>query len=417
MSKLSVMKLSKRAAGIQASPTLAITAKAKKLKAEGKDVVGFGAGEPDFDTPQHVKDAAIAALNAGFTKYTPSAGTPDLREAIAEKLKAENGLDVTPAQVVVSNGAKHSIQNALYALLNDGDEVIIPAPYWVSYPEMVKLAGGVPIIIDTLEEDQFRLNPKVLEHLCSPKAKLLILCSPSNPTGAMYHEKDLRALLDVVVKKDLLVLSDEIYEKLTYGGAKHISFASLSPEAASRTITINGLSKAYSMTGWRLGYAAGPLEVMKAIDNLQSHSASNPVSFAQKGGTAAIKGPQDAVETMRAEFQKRRDAMLHALKGIPGVTCIVPEGAFYAFPNISAYFDRHLDGKPIRNSTDFAALLLEDSLVAVVPGTDFGAPDYMRLSYATDMGSIVKGLERITAFCAKLKPLEAPAEAEPVVAG
>jgi aspartate aminotransferase len=412
--KLAVIKLSKRAAGIQPSPTLAITAKAKKLKEEGKDVVGFGAGEPDFDTPQHIKDAAVAALAAGFTKYTPSAGTADLRAAIAEKLKADNGIDVTPAQVVVSNGAKHSIQNALYALLNDGDEVIIPSPYWVSYPEMVKLAGGVPVIIDTLEEDQFRLNPKVLERLCSPKAKLLILCSPSNPTGAMYHEKDLRALLDVVVKKDLLVLSDEIYEKLTYGGAKHVSFASLSPEALQRTITINGFSKAYSMTGWRLGYAAGPLEVMKAIDNLQSHAASNSVSFAQKGGTAAVKGPQDAVEAMRAEFQKRRDVMIHALSGIPGVSCIVPEGAFYAFPNISAYFDMQLNGRAIKNSTDFAALLLDEDLVAVVPGADFGAPDYIRLSYATDMGSIVKGLERITAFCAKLKPLER--EPEPALA-
>lgn len=411
MSKLAVMKLSKRAAGIQPSPTLAITAKAKALKDEGKDVVGFGAGEPDFDTPQHIKEAAIDALNKGFTKYTPAAGTPDLRKAIAEKLKADNGIDVTPAQVVVSNGAKHSIQNALYALLNEGDEVIIPAPYWVSYPEMVKLAGGVPIIIDTLEEDDFRLNPAVLDRLCSPKAKLLILCSPSNPTGSMYHEKHLRALLEVVVKKDLLVLSDEIYEKLTYGGAKHISFASLSPEAATRTLTVNGFSKVYSMTGWRLGYCAGPLEVMKAIDNLQSHAASNPVSFAQKGAVAALKGTQEPVEKMRQEFEKRRDAMVHALKAIPGVSCIVPEGAFYAFPNISAYFDMQLNGRVIKNSTDFAALLLDEELVAVVPGADFGALDYIRLSYATDMGSIVKGLERITAFCAKLKPAEKAAEA------
>jgi aspartate aminotransferase len=275
---------------------------------------------------------------------------------------------------------------------------------------MVKLAGGVPVIIDTVEDDQFRLNPHVLERLCSPKAKVLILCSPSNPTGAMYHEEHLRALLEVVLKKDLIVISDEIYEKLIYGGVKHVSFASLSPEAAARTITINGMSKAYSMTGWRLGYAAGPLEVMKAIDNLQSHAASNPVSFAQKGGVAAVTGPQDAVEAMRKEFEKRRDAMIHALKGIPGVTCIVPEGAFYAFPNVSAYFDLQLKGKVIKNSTDFAAALLEEDLVAVVPGADFGAPEYIRLSYATDMGTIVKGLERITAFCAKLKPVEKAAE-------
>jgi aspartate aminotransferase len=271
-----LVKLSKKAAGIQPSPTLAITAKAKKLKAEGKDVVGFGAGEPDFDTPQHIKDAAIAALNAGFTKYTVSAGIEELRVAIAEKLKNENRIEVAANQIVVSNGAKHSIQNALYAVLNEGDEVIIPAPYWVSYPEMVKLAGGVPIIVDTLEEDQFRLSAKVLERMISPRTKMLILCSPSNPTGAMYHEEHLRELLKVVIKKDLTVLSDEIYEKLIYGDVKHISFASLGNEAANRTITINGMSKAYSMTGWRIGYAAGPLEVMKAIDNLHHADIIQP---------------------------------------------------------------------------------------------------------------------------------------------
>ena len=406
-----MIKLSRKAAGIQPSPTLAITAKAKKLKAEGKDVVGFGAGEPDFDTPEHIKAAAIDALGKGFTKYTPAAGTEDLRAAIAEKLTNENHVPTTPAQVVVSNGAKHSLQNAFYALLNEGDEVIIPAPYWVSYPEMVKLAGGVPVIVGTLEEDQFRLSPRLLERMISPRTRALVLCSPSNPTGAMYHEEHLRALLEVVVKKDLVVIADEIYEKLIYGGAKHVSFASLSAEALARTITVNGFSKAYSMTGWRLGYAAGPAEEMKAIDNLQSHAASNPVSFAQKGGTQALKGSQAEVEVMRAEFQKRRDVMVHALRAIPGVTCIEPEGAFYAFPNVSAYFDLQLRGKVIKDSTDFAAALLEEDLVAVVPGADFGAPDYIRLSYATDMGSIVKGLERITAFCAKLKPVAAAPEA------
>jgi len=404
-----MIRISKRAAGIQPSPTLAITAKAKRLKAEGKDVVGFGAGEPDFDTPDHIKDAAIAALKAGFTKYTPSAGTDDLRSAIAAKLGRENHIEVTPGQVVVSNGAKHSLQNIFTALLNDGDEVIIPAPYWVSYPEMVKLAGGVPVIVDTLEEDQFRLNARVLERMVSPRTRVLVLCSPSNPAGTMYHEADLRALLEVVVKKDLTVVSDEIYEKLVYGGAKHVSFASLSKEALARTITVNGLSKAYSMTGWRLGYAAGPVEVMKAVDNLQSHAASNPVSFAQKGGTAAVTGPQDAVEAMRKEFGERRDLMVHALRAIPGVTCVEPEGAFYCFPNVSAYFDMQINGRTVRNSTDFAAILLEEELVAVVPGVDFGAPDHVRLSYATDRGSIVKGLERLTAFCAKLKPQQAAA--------
>ncbi len=402
-----MIKISKRAAGIQPSPTLAITAKAKKLKAEGKDVVGFGAGEPDFDTPDHIKQAAAAALQSGFTKYTASAGIDELRAAIAAKLKNDNRIEVAPSQVVVSNGAKHSLQNLFSALLNDGDEAIIPAPYWVSYPEMVKLAGGVPVIVDTLEDDQFRLNPRMLERAAGSRARLLVLCSPSNPTGAMYHEEHLKALLEVAIRKDLIVIADEIYEKLVYGGARHVSFASLSPEAAARTITVNGFSKAYSMTGWRLGYAAGPAEVMKAVDNLQSHAASNPVSFAQKGAVAAVTGPQDAVETMRREFEQRRDMMVRALRAIPSVTCVEPEGAFYCFPNVSAYFDTQINGRTLRNSTDFAAALLEEDLVAVVPGADFGAPDYIRLSYATDRGTIVKGLERLTAFCAKLKPARA----------
>ena len=406
-----MIKLSRKAAGIQPSPTLAITAKAKKLKAEGKDVVGFGAGEPDFDTPAPIKAAAIEALNKGFTKYTASAGIDELRKAIADKLKHDNNIEVAPSQVVVSNGAKHSLQNAFYALLNEGDEVIIPSPYWVSYPEMVKLAGGVPVVVATLEENEFRLSPKVLERMVSPRTRVLVLCSPSNPTGSMYHEEHLRALLEVVVKKDLVVIADEIYEKLIYGAAKHVSFASLSAEALARTITVNGFSKAYSMTGWRLGYAAGPAEVMKAIDNLQSHAASNPVSFAQKGAVVAVTGDQTAVETMRAEFLKRRDVMVHALRAIPGVSCVEPEGAFYAFPNMSAYFGMEINGRVLKDSTDFAAALLDEDLVAVVPGADFGAPDHIRLSYATDMGSIVKGLERLTAFCAKLKAVPAPAEA------
>jgi aspartate aminotransferase len=406
-----MIKLSKRAAGIQASPTLAITAKAKKLKAEGKDVLAFGAGEPDFDTPDHIKQAAIAAINAGFTKYTASAGTDELRAAIAAKLKADNGIDVTPAQVVVSNGAKHSLQNAFYALLNDGDEVIIPAPYWVSYPEMVKLAGGTPVIVDTLEDDEFRLNPKVLERMISPKTRILVLCSPSNPTGSMYHEQHLRALLEVVVKKDILVISDEIYEKLIYGSAKHVSFASLSAEALARTVTINGLSKSASMTGWRIGYAAGPVELMKAIDNLQSHSASNPVSISQKAALAAFTGDQAPVEKMRVEFEKRRDVMVNGLNAIDGVSCIMPEGAFYAFPNVSKHFGKQLNGKVIKNSTDFAALFLDEDLVAVVPGADFGAPDYIRFSYATDLATIEKGIARLKVFCAKLQAVPEAAQA------
>jgi aspartate aminotransferase len=399
-----MMKLSNRAAGIQPSPTLAITAKAKKLKAEGKDVLAFGAGEPDFDTPDHIKQAAIAAINAGFTKYTPSAGTDELRKAIADKLKADNGIDVTQGQVVVSNGAKHSLQNIFFALLNDGDEVIIPAPYWVSYPEMVKLAGGVPVIVNTEEADEFRLSPQRLESLVTPKTKILVLCSPSNPTGSMYHEKHLRALLEVVVKKGLTVVADEIYEKLVYAGAKHVSFASLSPEALSHTVTVNGLSKSASMTGWRIGYAAGPVDVMKAIDNLQSHAASNPVSISQKAAVAAFLGDQAPVEKMRVEFEKRRNVMVKGLNAIDGVSCIMPEGAFYAFPNVSKHFGKQVNGKLIKDSTDFAAAFLDEDLVAVVPGADFGAPDYIRFSYATDLATIEKGLERLKSFVAKLTP-------------
>jgi aspartate aminotransferase len=404
-----MIKLSRRAAGIQPSPTLAITAKAKKLKAEGKDVLAFGAGEPDFDTPDHIKQAAIAAINAGFTKYTASAGTDELRAAIAAKLKKDNGIEVTQGQVVVSNGAKHSLQNAFYALLDDGDEVIIPSPYWVSYPEMVKLAGGVPVIVETKEADEFRLSAAALEAAISPRTRILVLCSPSNPTGSMYHEAHLRAVLEVVVKRDLLVISDEIYEKLIYAGARHISFASLSAEALARTITVNGLSKSASMTGWRIGYAAGPVEVMKAIDNLQSHSASNPVSISQKAALAAFVGDQAPVERMRAEFEKRRNVMVAGLNAIEGVTCIMPEGAFYAFPNVSKHFGKQLGGKVIKDSTDFAALFLDEDLVAVVPGADFGAPDYIRFSYATDLATIEKGIARLKAFCAKLAPVKAAA--------
>lgn len=400
-------KMSSKALSIQASPTLAITAKANQLKAEGKDVVGFGAGEPDMDTPDFIKAAAQEAIQKGFTKYTPSAGIMDLRKAIAEKLAKENGITVEPSQVVVSNGAKHSIANVCQAVLNEGDEVIIPAPYWVSYPEIVKIAGGKPVIIDTDEDDGFRIQPRRLEKAIGEKTKLVILCSPSNPTGSMYNEAQLRELAEVLSRKDVFVLSDEIYEKLVYG-VKHVSIGSL-PGMADKTITVNGMSKAYSMTGWRIGYAAGPKDVMKAIDNLQSHAASNPVSISQKAALAALKGDGSQVEAMRAEFEKRRNVMVKKLNEIPGIKCLTPDGAFYAFPNVSAHFGRSFNGVVIKNSTDFSTHLLEAQQVAVVPGADFGAPDYIRLSYATDLASIEKGLERLKAFCAQLTP--APAEA------
>jgi aspartate aminotransferase len=404
-----MLKISSKALSIQASPTLAITAKANQMKAEGKDVVGFGAGEPDMDTPDYIKAAGIEAINKGFTKYTPSAGIMDLRKAIAEKLLRDNGISVEPSQVVVSNGAKHSIANVCQALLNEGDEVIIPAPYWVSYPEIVKIAGGKPVIIDTDEDDGFRIQPKRLEKAIGEKTKLVILCSPSNPTGSMYNEAQLRELAEVLSKKDVFVLSDEIYEKLVYG-VKHVSIAAL-PGMAEKTITVNGMSKAYSMTGWRIGYAAGPAYIMKAIDNLQSHAASNPVSISQKAALAALKGDGVQLEAMRAEFQKRRDLMVKKLNEIPGVTCSMPDGAFYAFPSVKAHFGKSFGGKTIKNSTDFSSLLLDAEQVAVVPGADFGAPEYIRLSYATDMASIEKGLERLKKFCASLEnaPAEAPA--------
>jgi aspartate aminotransferase len=396
-------KLSQRALSIQASPTLAISAKANQMKAEGKDVVGFGVGEPDMDTPDYIKAAGIEAIQKGFTKYTASAGIMDLRKAIAEKLQKENGIQVDASQVVVSNGAKHSIANVCQALLNEGDEVIIPAPYWVSYPEIVKMAGGKPVILETDEEDGFRVPAARLERAIGDKTKLVILCSPSNPTGTMYHEAQLRELASVLEKKDVFVLSDEIYEKLIYSGAKHVSIASLSQAMLERTITVNGMSKAYSMTGWRIGYAAGPKDVMKAIDNLQSHGASNPSSISQKAALAALRGDGSEVERMRAEFEKRRDVMVAGLNAIEGVSCVKPDGAFYAFPNVSRHFGKSLGGgKPIKDSTDFAALFLEAEQVAVVPGADFGAPDYIRLSYATDLGTIQKGLDRLKSFCAKL---------------
>ncbi|MES2201966.1 MAG: pyridoxal phosphate-dependent aminotransferase [candidate division FCPU426 bacterium] len=402
-------KLSKRALSIQASPTLAITAKANQMKAEGKDVVGFGAGEPDMDTPDFIKNAGIEAIQKGFTKYTASAGIMDLRKAIAEKLGRENSIAVEASQVVVSNGAKHSIANVCLALLDEGDEVIIPAPYWVSYPEIVKMAGGKPVILETDEDNGFRVPPKMLERAIGDKTKLVILCSPSNPTGAMYDREQLSELAAVLEKKDVFVLSDEIYEKLVYGGAKHVSIASLSPAMLAKTITVNGMSKAYSMTGWRIGYAAGPAAVMKAIDNIQSHGASNPASMSQKAALAAIRGDGADVERMRVEFEKRRDLMIAGLNAIEGISCLKPDGAFYAFPNVSRHFGKSFGGKPISNSTDFAAQLLEAEQVAVVPGADFGSPDHIRLSYATDLASIQKGLDRLKSFCSKLEAAPAAA--------
>jgi len=394
-------QVSRLASQIQPSPTLAIDAKAKKMKAEGIDVVGFGAGEPDFDTPQFIKQAAIDAINKGFTKYTPAAGTEELRQAVAAYWKKWNGLDYDFKQVVVSCGAKHSITNVALATLNPGDEAIIPAPYWVSYPEIVKMAGAVPVILPTREEDDYLVDPAVLEKAITPRTKLFILCSPSNPTGSVYSQERLKAVAEVLAKHGILTLSDEIYDRLLYAGAKHTSLATL-PGMKDLVLTVNGTSKTFAMTGWRIGYAAGPQPIMSAIGNIQSHATSNPTSIAQKAALAALNGPSDEIEAMRAEFDKRRQVLVKGLNAIPGIRCPEPKGAFYVFPNIQGLLGRSLAGKKIEGSAGFAAALLEDSQVALVPGADFGADSCMRLSYATSLANIEKGLARIAAFAKKL---------------
>src|SRR5881275_1346599 len=387
-------KISRRAATLSPSLTLAIDSKAKQMKADGLDVVGFGAGEPDFDTPQHIKDAAIKALNEGFTKYTPSSGIPELRQAIADKFKRENGLSYKPSQVIVSNGGKHSCYNVILATCQESDEVIIPAPYWLSYPEMVKLTGAKPVIIETSDKTEFKVTPEQLRAAITPRTRLFVLNSPSNPTGSLYTREEIKALGDICVEKGVLIMSDEIYEKLVYDGAQHTSVASFSQAHYDHTIIVHGLAKAYSMTGWRLGYLAAPEPIAKAIDAIQSHSTSNPTSFAQKGAVAALNGPQDHLKSWLAEFDKRRAFAWKKLNNIPGISCVNAKGAFYLFPNIQ---------KTGLRSSDFCARLLESEKVAAVPGIAFGADDYIRLSYATSMANIEKGLERIERFVGGLK--------------
>jgi aspartate aminotransferase len=386
-------KISKGAASLSPSLTLAIDAKAKAMKAAGEDVVGFGAGEPDFDTPQHIKDAAAKALAAGFTKYTPSSGIPELREAIAEKFKRENGLTYKPSQVIVSNGGKHSCYNVILATCEAGDEVVIPAPYWLSYPEMAKLAGAKPVIVETTDKTEFKVTLEQLRKAITPNTRLFILNSPSNPTGSVYTPEEIKALGDICVEKNVLIMSDEIYEHLLYDGATHKSVASFSPAHLEHTIVVHGFAKAWSMTGWRLGFLAAPEPIAKAIDAVQSHSTSNPCSFAQKGGVAALTGPQDHLKMWLGEFDKRRRFAHQKLNSIPGISCVNAKGAFYLFPNIS---------KTGLKSADFCARLLDAEKVAAVPGIAFGADDYIRLSYATSMANIEKGLERIEKFCRAL---------------
>src|SRR5471032_518139 len=387
------MEPSTRVQELTPSLTLSIDSKAKAMKAEGQDVIGFGAGEPDFDTPEHIKAAAMGSLDAGFTKYTPSSGIPELRAAISEKLKADNGLDYKPSQIIVNCGAKHSCFNAMLATLEPGDEVIIPAPYWLSYPEMVKLVGAEPVIVQTTDKTEFKVTPAQLRAAITPNTRLFILNSPSNPTGSVYTPDEIKALGDICVEKNVLIMSDEIYEHLLYDGAKVKSVASFSPAHQEHTIIVHGFAKAWSMTGWRLGFLAAPEPIAKAIDAVQSHSTSNPCSFAQKGGVAALTGPQDHLPRWLAEFDKRRRYAHGKLSSIPVISCVNAKGAFYLFPNIS---------KTGLKSADFCAKLLEQEKVAAVPGIAFGADDYIRLSYATGMANIEKGLARIDKFCKTL---------------
>lgn len=387
--------IAKRAQSIKPSPTLATAAKAKAMKAQGIDVVDFGVGEPDFDTPDNVKLAGIKAIQSGFTKYTPAGGTDELKEAVIEKFKRDNSLTYEKSQILISCGAKHSLYNIAEALFDPGDEVIIPSPYWVSYPDQVLLNDATPVIVETTEAEGFRLSAQKLEKAVTRKTKALVLNSPSNPTGLAYDRKTLEEIAAVAVKHGLYVISDEIYEKLLYDGFTHISIASFNPEIKALTIVVNGVSKSHSMTGWRIGYAAGPKDVITAMANIQSQSTSNPCSISQKAAVEALRGPQNFIATMNIEFDKRRKYMVERLNKIPGISCVMPVGAFYAFPNVSKIYGKSINGKTLKNSSDLATYLLDDAKVALVSGDAFGADPYIRLSYATSMENIQKGLDRI----------------------
>lgn len=395
------MLISKNISQISPSPTLAITAKAKKMQAEGVNVIGFGAGEPDFDTPVNIKEAAKKAIDKGFTKYTPTAGTKELKDAICKKFSRDNQLTYTPEEILVSCGAKHSIFNAVLALCGEGDEVIIPSPYWVSYPEMVKVVGATSVILTTAEQSGFKITAKQLDAAITPRTKLFILNSPSNPTGMVYSESELREICEVVVRKQIFCLSDEIYEKLIYG-EEHVSIAAFGPEIKKRTLVVNGMSKVYSMTGWRIGYAAGPKEIIQAMTNLQDHSTSNPTSIAQVASVEALEGPQDELKRMSEEFARRRKYMVDRVNSIKGLRTPTPGGAFYCWIDISALLGKNIEGTLISSSLVLTEVLLNKAHVAVVPGGVFGDDRYIRLSYATSIEHIVEGLNRIESFVKKI---------------
>lgn len=395
-------KIAGRVAALSESVTLAIDAKCKAMVAQGIDVINFAAGEPDFDTPQVVKEAAKKALDAGKTKYVASGGLPDLKAAICEKLKQDNALDYKPGQILVSVGAKHSLFNVIMTIVDRGDQVLIPAPYWVSYYDMVHAAEGVPVILPTTAESDFKITPEQLESAITPRTVAMILNSPSNPTGSVYTEAELRALGEVIVKKNILCISDEIYEKLMYDDVKHFSIAAASDELKALTLVVNGFSKAFSMTGWRLGYTAGPQDILSAMNTLQSHSTSNATTFAQWGGVEALRSTKGEVETMRKAFDERRKFLVDALNKVSGVKCNLPKGAFYAFPDMSSYYGMSFNGKTISNSMELAEYLLMEGKISIVPGVAFGAEKHQRLSYATSMENLKNGVQRLGEALQKL---------------
>ena len=389
------MSISRKVSLISSSPTLRITAKAKEMKLQGIDVISFGAGEPDFDTPAHIREAAKKALDRGFTRYTPASGIKELKEAICKKFREDNNLMFSPEEILVSCGAKHSIFNAVLALCDEGDEVILPSPYWVSYPEMIKVAGGKPVVLKTTQEDDFKIKPELLREAITSRTKLFILNSPSNPTGMVYAQDELKLLSNILVDSGIYCISDEIYEKIIYDGEEHVSIASLGEKIKKLTVVINGVSKSYSMTGWRIGYAAGSKEIISAMSNLQSHSTSNPTSISQMAALEALSGPQEQVVEMVDEFRKRRDYITDRLNEITGISCLKPKGAFYAFPNVSEIFKK--DSR-VKDSISLAEMLLAEANVAVVPGAAFGDDGYIRLSYATSLKNIEEGIKRIKKF-------------------
>ncbi|MFR9288325.1 MAG: pyridoxal phosphate-dependent aminotransferase [Clostridium paraputrificum] len=397
------MNYSKKAMNITPSITLAITAKAKELKGAGVDVVSFGAGEPDFNTPKNIMEAAIKSMEEGKTKYTPTSGIIELREAICKKLKEDNNLHYNSNQIIVSTGAKQCLADAFMAILNPGDEVIVPIPYWVSYPELIKLADGMPVFVEGKEENDYKYTLESLNKVVNNNTKAIIINSPNNPTGTVYSIEELKEIAEFAKKHDLIIISDEIYEKLIYDGKKHVSVASLSEDAYNRTIVINGFSKSYAMTGWRLGYAAGNAEVIKLMTSVQSHVTSNANSIAQYAGVEALNGPKDEIEKMVRKFEERRNLMIDRIKNITELSVIRPEGAFYVMINLENYLGKSINENVINNSVDFSRELLEHEKVAVIPGSAFGLDKYIRLSYATSEELILKGLDRIESFLNKLK--------------